>query len=1078
MPSIIQTITDALQAALSGDPGPPPAILDGVDLSQLSAVSTDWSDLTAWLNHLDQITSRPVLDTLIVRAIQQNAPRVAEALTFLGIITAEYVTDSTRLHHFTLDRNRLNALINDPASVAGDINWWLGKAGNPESLSQMQVFLTLLVVAPDVLVALEYKKEGFLALPAQTKPVTGSDLARLIEKLVNSPTHIPLPSAVFPAVDDLLAALSPAPHASVFELDAGTAFPEGLSLTLRLEDVQAAVGKTARLGDWVLSFASDAGGGQEFRIAYTGGTWQRTDGNSTAFTLTLRKQPAANSPALVIGDPDGTRLEAERAALSLRLLPTGKEGVFSLGAELEQAALAVSTGLLRILSAGLALPDNLRFTSDIKLDYLQGVGFGAQGSPNAPALGLHFAKPLTMQIGTSAANLTLERVTVHLEKQATALKWRLALRTSASAQFGPMRLIMDGAGAWFGRWDNDQALGALAPDGIGLTIRAGIIEGGGFLAVSDEGRRFAGALTLKLLAFNVFAFGILTKLKGDKLSFVAVIGVRFPGGIQLGFGFMVTGVGGLIGINRRANTDLLRERLASGASGNVLFCDDPVKNAPNLLGDLDAFFPPEPDVFIIGPTLQLSWMAIVRLDVGVFIELPGPRKIFIAGSARVVIGISENAALVFLRMDFIGGIDFTQRLIFFDAQLVNSHVLGMLSITGGIAFRLAYGSPGYFVLTVGGFHPGFNPEPMNVPSIARVGAALSVNVVAEIWMRLEMYVAFTSNTFQVGANIEAGMVLGPISAHGWFRFDALIQFDPFYFEAAIDAGFDLEAAGISIASARVEGTLVGPGPVVIHARASIKRLFIKVSGSATFRLGDDNGDKQDILPSAFPALLDEIKTQNLRAAGDDPDVILRPDLALPADGILVAPVGSLIWEQKRAPLKTDLERFGGYALARVERFDVTSDTHPLDPKPEEDQFAAGTFTHLDQSEALNNATFQPLPSGVRALAGDPAYVGPITPDLTIDLFRVPELTRNTITGLLAPYLNGALVSMLRERHTVPPVSGGAAKVRVSGETWTAYSTDGSPLAEAQSPIQAFQTARRWGGFAVPATDITVDLTGV
>ena len=45
--------------------------------------------------------------------------------------------------------------------------------------------------------------------------------------------------------------------------------------------------------------------------------------------------------------------------------------------------------------------------------------------------------------------------------------------------------------------------------------------------------------------------------------------------------------------------------------------------------------------------------------------------------------------------------------------------------------------------------------------------------------------AFTSNTFQVGAKPEAGIEMGPISAHGYFAFDALIQFRPFFFDSVL-----------------------------------------------------------------------------------------------------------------------------------------------------------------------------------------------------------------------------------------------------------------------------------------------------
>ena len=76
-------------------------------------------------------------------------------------------------------------------------------------------------------------------------------------------------------------------------------------------------------------------------------------------------------------------------------------------------------------------------------------------------------------------------------------------------------------------------------------------------------------------------------------TFVLVIGASFRPGVHIAYGIYWIGAGGIIGINRRADTDALRERLTAGAVGNILFAEDPVRNAPVLLGDLAALFPPK-----------------------------------------------------------------------------------------------------------------------------------------------------------------------------------------------------------------------------------------------------------------------------------------------------------------------------------------------------------------------------------------------------------------------------------------------------------------------------------------------------
>src|SRR4029078_9274709 len=91
------------------------------------------------------------------------------------------------------------------------------------------------------------------------------------------------------------------------------------------------------------------------------------------------------------------------------------------------------------------------------------------------------------------------------------------------------------------------------PTGAGISLNAGPISGGGFLSIKDG--RYAGALELKIYSVAVKAFGVIdTKLPDGSagFSFVIVISAEFTP-IQLGLGFTLLGVGGLIGINRRVD---------------------------------------------------------------------------------------------------------------------------------------------------------------------------------------------------------------------------------------------------------------------------------------------------------------------------------------------------------------------------------------------------------------------------------------------------------------------------------------------------------------------------------------------
>jgi hypothetical protein len=133
----------------------------------------------------------------------------------------------------------------------------------------------------------------------------------------------------------------------------------------------------------------------------------------------------------------------------------------------------------------------------------------------------------------------------------------------------------------------------------------------------------------------------------------------FPA-IQVGLGFALTGVGGLIGLNRRVDVDTLRNRLASGTAGRVLAPQDPIANAPALLADLDAVFPPTAGVHVVGPTVQLIWADLVHFDVGVFIELPGPTRVVLLGSAHAEIQRDGRSYLT-VRVDILGDIDLREK---------------------------------------------------------------------------------------------------------------------------------------------------------------------------------------------------------------------------------------------------------------------------------------------------------------------------------------------------------------------------------------------------------------------------------
>lgn len=1101
MANFLETITKFLTDGLAQAEAEPrlPTVLEGLEarvqeLLQFSS-GLDGSGIEQWLARLNAlIGSEELRDTLYVRALQLRLPRLLETLTFLGIVEFVFEADgaagSSRVHAFKLHRARLSRLLQNPGGYAADLapdgglGTLLSRVQKIKDLKALQVLGLMLLASPLELLKLDYRKEGFTGLPLEGEP--GVTLQELMA-LINSPLRLPLPFRPPLSAADLLAQAGPAAagdqgYVALLGPDGDGEDPanslQGLGLELHLNDQQQAAQKSYDLGGgWFAGFTASANGATTFVVKLDAANKLDTTPNPAAngdFGIYLTKRAPGGGDAVVVGASSGTHFKIQTVRAGLRL--RSPDALFDLLLALEQMEFVLKADFLRLLQFGLDLPGEIVFGADLDVSYVQGKGLSGQGNTGGlPGLNVQFAKPINLQIGSSSAGLQLDQVLVQLEAvlRANGFRYRASIRYGASARLGPLSAVMEGAGAWVGRW-TDGTAGLIPPQGIGVTLAAGPVNGGGFLRVMGPSD-FAGALQLKVLGIGAFAYGLYKALPSGDPSFVALIGIRLPlPGIQLGFGFAVSGFGGLVGINRRADTDRLRERLTSGAAGDVLFNDNPVENAPRLLGDMQQFFPEEKGVFLVGPTLQINWLYLIKLDVAVVVELPGPRKIFIAGSARMIVG-SEDFALVYLRMDFIGGIDLTKSLIFFDAALVNSHVLGIFRITGGMALRIAYGPNGYFLFSVGGFHPSFNPGALEVPKLPRVGTSVDIGIA---WIKFEMYLALTSNTFQLGSRVEAGVEIGPISAHGWFGFDALIQFEPFHFVATVDAGFDVEVAGVSLCGVHVHGQLSGPGPLMLNASASVEILFFEVSADVTITLSDNPASSPPAIPDVLQHLKGELsKPANLRAEGSDTSVLLAP---AKEDGPpnLFAPISTLIWEQKRAPLDLAIQRLEGVELGAWHTLHVTSGA--AGETPEEDWFGVGTYLQLSDGEALNSARFAKQHSGVRVGAGALGS-GPQAPKtIAINLVKIEAPVLIFFPGLflINQFVVGALAEVLRERTGGARPRGGEAAVTVTQEAWKTQSTDGAWQTGQLNEVQALVHAKRFGTVALPAVEKVVDLAGV
>lgn len=513
----------------------------------------------------------------------------------------------------------------------------------------------------------------------------------------------------------------------------------------------------------------------------------------------------------------------------------------------------------------------------------------------------------------------------------------------------------------------DLAFAFQPPKGVGLALDAGVVKGGGYLYIDAERGEYAGALELMFAEFvTLTAVGLITTRMpdgSDGFSLLVIINAEFGTGLQLGLGFTLLGVGGLIGLNRSMNLEPLVESIRTGSVESILFPRDVVANAPKIISDLRAIFPPEEGTFLIGPMAKLGWgtPTLVSLTLGIIIEIPG--NIAILGVLRIALPAGDASVLV-LQVSFVGAIEFDRQRIWFFATLFESHIL-TVPIEGEMGLLVGYGADANFVVSIGGFHPRFVPPPLPFPSPRRVGVSLVNESYARV--RIDGYFAVTSNTVQFGAHAELFFGLDGLSVDGDLSFDALFQFSPFAFIIEVSASLSVKVFGAGLFSIRIRGAIEGPTPYRARGEGSISLLFFSISADFDVVWGEERDTLLppiDVLPLARAEFE---KAENWRAlppAGSSLLVSLR---SLPADeaALVLHPLGVLRVSQRFVPLALTLDKIGNQRPGDVNHLSLAITGGGLSQVgPAQEQFAPAQFQDLSDADKLSSPAFGPQDGGI------------------------------------------------------------------------------------------------------------------
>ena len=687
--------------------------------------------------------------------------------------------------------------------------------------------------------------------------------------------------------------------------------------------------------------------------------------------LILERLPPEDSsrPAFVFGSAGGSRLELGSVSFEGALFYDPARKAASLSAKAGSCSLVIASGdadgfLSRFLPA-----KGLRAKFDLGLEWSNERGLTFQGAAGLDA---------TLPIGLSLGALSVP--TLHLSLQASNTGVVAEVSASVALSIGPVRAVVDRIGinsvVSFPKDGGnlgvaDLTLGFKPPLGVGIKVDSPFVTGGGFLSFDLKKGEYAGAILLNLEGgITVTAIGMITtrlpnRAKG--FSFVVLITAQGFQPIPLGLGFTLTAIGGLLAINRTCDEEFLGEGIKNDTLNDLLFPKDPIRNAPQIFGTLNKAFPPHLGSHLFGPIVQIRWGTppLLTMDLGLVLELGNRRRLIILGRVSAIMP-TEKHDQIRLQMNAFGIIDFDQKSISLDAFLYDSRLVGKFPITGGMAMRLRWGSAPVFALSIGGFHPAFKPPP-RFPVLKRL--AISLSDTENFRLRIECYLAITSNTLQFGAKVELMASAGRFSIEGRLSFDVLIQFDPFFFVADFQASVQLKLHSHNLFSVDVKGQLSGPRPLHIKGKAtfgifwchfSVRFDKTLVEGERPPRLEPVNVTEQLMV-----ALNDARNWSGQLAEGERRAVTLR-ETGDP-DQINLHPLGRLSVKQNVVPLELEIAKYGNTTPAGARLFKINKLS--VNGKETEfsrvnDFFAPAQFLELSEDEKLAAPSFEAMMAGI------------------------------------------------------------------------------------------------------------------
>ena len=865
--------------------------------------------------------ARKLLDHLVVRALEDYYKTLGASLELVGLIEIEDMEVAaspfeTAYRKRTVHWDRLPELFSDPIGLVLD---------NLTSADEVYVYRILYLLG-ELAVSLGLPA-GFRSPdePALRLFNDGADLFARDDADQLTTLHLPL---IEDPLADLALQLYPVRDAGTGKYTGiAAAVSFGSTIDIPLGDrFHLLVKLSAIVADGLGMKLSRAGGFTFSSSLFSGTPANLADSVQLGARVGLESVAASERKLVSLGTPGGMQFEIGSGSLALGIEKLDRVRFF-VETELKQGKLVLKSSDADGFLAKLLPADGITTEFNLGLGIANDAGLYFIGSS-----GLEIRLPLHLALGP----VEIQYLTLGATFKAGEIPVTAA--TGISAKLGPLGAAVEDVGvkATFvvkgDRSGNlgpvDVAFGFKPPNGVGLSIDAGVVKGGGFLFFDSDRGEYAGALELTIADF--------LSLKAIGLDHHAHAG-RQPG--LLAAGHHHRGVQPGPAARLRLHAD--RRRRPARAEPHRACCEALALGRPHRRGRTAscsrATWSPtrrgssatcgrssrrSADRFLIGPMAKLGWgtPTLISLSLGVIIEIPG--NVAILGVLKRVAADEDAAVLA------AAGQLHRRDRVRQEARLVLRRAVRLaaaLHHDRGRDGRAGRGRRRRELRALGRRLPPALLAAAAARSRRPRRIALDIIDTSVARIRAEGYFAVTTNTVQFGARAEL-----------FFGFDALRRRGAPRRSTRSSAsrrstsssrsprGASLKAFGVGVFSIDLAFTLEGPTPWRARGtrlgqpavRQHLGRLRRDVGrGDATRRCRRSRSCR-----SARSELEQGRELARARRRRRHNLLVSLRKLDLPGDTLVLHPLGTLEVSQNAMPLGITLDRVGAQQPSDANRF--------------------------------------------------------------------------------------------------------------------------------------------------------------